>query len=149
MGPEIRLGPAEVREYRDDGSWNRLTAEGAVYEYARKAVTGRGVVVYLMGGAIRGATARAPLASWDFDRAAVSLPEGCRVDHEGGWAGDLSPATLDFAQKTLHVPGAATLSGPGFSVTGKDLAWNWGEGRITMNTPKSRIHPASAHRPRG
>ena len=145
-GPEIRLGPAEVREFHDDDTSNRLSADGAVYEYARKTLSSRGTVVYLMGGALRGSIVRAPSASWDFDRAMVSLPEGGRMENEGGWGGELSPAIVDLAGRLLRVPGAATVTGPGFSVTGQNLAWNWREGKITMDSPRGLIRPAAALR---
>lgn len=148
-GPEIRLGPAEVREFRDDGTVNRLTADAAVYEYFRRALSGRGVVVYLTGGKLRGSTVRAPSVSWDFDRSVVSMPEGGWMEHEEGWTGELSPATLDFAGRVLHVPGTATISGPGFTVTGRTLTWNWAEGKITMDSPRSRVRPSSAPGRRG
>ena len=150
-GREIRLGPAEVWEFHDDGSRNRLTAESAVYEYERKTLAGRGVIVYPMAaaGAARDSIVRAPEAHWDFDRAAISLPEGARVDHAGGWTGEVSPATLDLAVRTLRAPGAATFSGPGFSVAGDHFAWDWGNGRITMDSPKGRIVPSAVPRRRG
>jgi len=148
-GPEIRLGPAEVLEIHDDGSRNRLTAEGAVYEYERKMLTGHGVVVYPMTGAARGSTVQAPAATWDFERASITLPEGGRMDHQGGWKGELSSATVDLAARTLRVPGEATISGPGFTITGTRLGWSWVDGKITMDSPKSRILPAAAHRRRG
>jgi hypothetical protein len=148
-GPDIRLGPAEVREFHEDGSWNRLEADAAVYEYARRILTGRGVVVYPMGGPLRGATMRAPSASWDFDRAVVSFPEGGSVAREGGWTGELSPAVLDIAGRVLRVPGAATLSGPGFSVHGMNLVWSWTEGTITMDSPRSRLKTSPPPRRKG
>jgi len=148
-GPQILLGPVEVVEYHDDGAVNHLNAGGAVYEYARRTMRGREVVLYLRTGSLRGATVRAPSASWDFERASVSLPGGCRVDHEGGWTGDLSPATLDLAGRTLLAPGAAAFSGPGFLVSGNRLVWNWGAGKITLDSPKSRIQPAATSRRRG
>ena len=148
-GPQIRLGPAEMVEFHEDGAVNRLAAEAALYEFARRTMTAREVVVHLQAGSLRGATVRAPAASWDFDRASMSLPGGCRVDHEGGWTGDLSPATLDLAGRTLRAPGAATFSAPGFIISGNRLVWNWGEGNITLDSPKSRIQPAAASRRKG
>jgi hypothetical protein len=145
--PEIRLAAVEVREFHDDsGDWNRLTAEQASYEYARRTVTGTRVLVHLMEKALRGTTVQAPAASWDFDRAALSFPEGARLAREGGWAADVSPATLDIAGQILRVPGPATLSGPGVTASGRDLVWEWGEGKITMDSPKGRFHPAEMPR---
>jgi len=148
-GPEIRLGPAEVLEIHDDGSRNRLTAEGAVYEYERKMLTGHGVVIYPKAGSARGSTVRAPSVAWDFDRASIALPEGGGADYEGGWKGELSPATVDLAVRTLRVPGPATISGPGLSITGSNLVWKWVDGKITMDSPRSRILPAATHRRKG
>ncbi len=142
-GPEILLGPVEVREFHDDGSWNRLDADGAVYAYASRMVAAGGVTVILGNGTrFSGTTVRAPHAAWDLDGKSIGLPKGCRIAREGGWTGELSAATLDLAGKILRVPGPARIEGPGVSVEGKNLAWQWEEGKITMESPRSRILPA-------
>ena len=149
-GPEIRLTTVDVREYHDDsGEWNRLTAEQASYEYARRTVMGTKVVIHLMGKALLGTTVQAPSASWDFDRAALSFPEGAALAREGGWAAEVSPATLDIAGQVLRVPGPATLSGPGITASGRNLVWEWGEGKIAMDSPRGRFLPAAVPRRTG
>jgi hypothetical protein len=142
-GPEIRLGPVDVRELHDDGSWNRLDAEGAAYGYASRTVSADSVTVFLGEGTrFAGTTVRAPRAVWDFDRKTIGLPEGCLVERKGGWTGELSPATLDLASSLLRDPGPARIEGPGVSVQGRNLAWEWTEGKITMESPTSRFSPA-------
>jgi len=141
-GPEIRLGPVDVRELHDDGSWNRLDADGAVYAYANRTVTAGGVIVFLgEGSTFAGTTVRAPRAAWDLDGKTIGLPEGCRVARKGGWTGELSAGTLDLARSVLRVPGPARIDGPGVSVQGKNLAWEWVEGKITMESTRSRLPP--------
>ena len=141
-GPEIRLGPVDVRELHDDGSWNRLDADGAVYAYAARSVTAGGVVVFLGEGAsFAGTTVRAPRAAWDLDGKTIVLPQGCRVARIGGWTGELSAGTLDLARSVLRVPGPARIDGPGVSVQGKNLAWEWVEGKITMESTRSLLPP--------
>ena len=142
-GPEIRLGPVDVRELRDDGSWNRLDADGAVYTYTTRTLAAGGVTVFLGNGTeYPGTTVRAPRAAWNLDGKSIVLPEGCRIAREGGWTGELSAATLDLAGNVLRVPGPAKIEGPGVFVEGKNLAWQWEAGKITMETPRSRISPA-------
>jgi len=142
-GSEIRLGPVDVRELHDDGSWNRLDADGAVYGYASRTVSAGGVTVFLgEGSPFAGTTVRAPRAAWDLDGKAIALPEGCQVARKGGWTGDLSAATLDLAGSVLLVPGPARIEGPGVSVQGMNLAWKWVEGKITMESTTSRLTPA-------
>jgi len=142
-GPEIRLGTADVRELHDDGSWNRLDAENAVYGYASRTVSAGGVTVFLGEGApFAGTTVRAPKAAWDLDGKTIGLPEGCRAERKDGWTGELSPATLDLAGSVLQVPGPARIEGPGVSVQGKNLAWKWVEGKITLESTRSRLSPA-------
>ena len=141
-GTEIRLGPVDVRELHDDGSWNRLDADGAVYAYADRSVTAGGVVVFLGEGAsFAGTTVRAPRAAWDLDGKTIGLPQGCRVARIGGWTGELSAGTLDLAGSVLRVPGPARIDGPGVSVQGKNLAWEWVEGKITMESTRSLLPP--------
>jgi hypothetical protein len=141
-GPEIRLGPVDVRELHDDGSWNRLDADGAVYSYTSKTVSAWGVTVFLgEGSPFAGTTVRAPRAAWNLDRKAIGLPEGCRAARKDGWTGELSAATLDLASSVLRVPGPARIEGPGVATRGKNLAWEWVEGKITMESTTSRISP--------
>jgi len=142
-GTEIRLGPVDVRELNDDGSWNRLDADGAVYAYENKTVSAEGVTVFLgEGSPFAGTTVHTPRAAWDLDGKTIGLPVGCRVARTGGWTGELSAATLDLAGSVLRVPGPARIEGPGVSVQGKNLAWEWAEGKITMESTTSRLSPA-------
>jgi len=149
-GPEIRLGTVDVRELHDDGSWNRLDADGAVYGYATRTVSAGGVTVFLgEGSPFAGTSVRAPRAAWDLDGKTIGLPEGCRVARKDGWTGELSAATLDLAGAVLRVPGPATIEGPGVSVQGKNLAWEWVEGKITMESTTSRLSPVKGPGPKG
>jgi hypothetical protein len=142
-GPEIRLGRVDVRELHDDGSWNRLDADGAVYGYSNRTVSAWGVTIFLGEGApFAGTTVRAPRAAWDLDGKTIGLSEGCRAEGKDGWAGEFSAATLDLAGSVLRVPGPARIEGPGVSVQGKNLAWEWVEGEITMESTSSRLSPA-------
>ncbi|MCR4309694.1 MAG: hypothetical protein NUW14_06720 [Deltaproteobacteria bacterium] len=142
-GPEIRLGSVDVRELHDNGSWNRLDADEAVYAYASRTVSAGGVTVFLGEGApFAGTTVRAPRAAWDLDGKTIGLPEGCRVARKDGWTGELSAATLNLAGSVLRVPGPARIEGPGVSVRGMNLAWEWVEGKITMESTTSRLSPA-------
>lgn len=143
VGPEIRLGLVDLRELHDDGSWNRLDAEDAVYGYASRTVTAGGVTVFLGEGApFTGTTVRAPYAAWDLDGKTIALPGGCRAERKDGWTGDLSAATLDLAGSVLQVPGPGGIDGPGVSVQGKNLAWKWVDGKITLESTRSRLTPA-------
>ncbi|MDP2657787.1 MAG: hypothetical protein Q8O78_05155 [Candidatus Deferrimicrobium sp.] len=142
-GPEIRLGSVDVRELHDNGSWNRLDADEAVYAYASRTVSAGGVTVFLGEGApFAGTTVRAPRAAWDLNGKTIGLPEGCRVARKDGWTGELSAATLNLAGSVLRVPGPARIEGPGVSVRGMNLAWEWVEGKITMESTTSRLSPA-------
>ena len=144
-GPEIRLGPVDVRELHDDGSWNRLDADGAVYGYVSRTVSAWGVTVSLgEGEPFAETTVHAPRAAWDLDGKTIGLSEGCRVARKDGWTGELSTATLDLAGSVLRVPGPARIEGPGVSVQGMNLAWEWVKGKITLESTTSRLSPAKA-----
>jgi hypothetical protein len=149
-GPEIRLGPVDVREFHDGGSWNRLDADGAVYGYASRTVSAWGVTVFLEeGAAFAGTTVRAPRAAWDLDGKTIGLSEGGRAERKDGWTGEFSPATLDLAGSVLRVPGPARIEGPGVSVQGKNLAWEWVEGKVTLESTRSRLSPATGRGRKG
>jgi hypothetical protein len=148
--PEIRLGTIDVRELHDDGSWNRLDADAAVYGYANRTVTAAGVTVLLgEGSPFAGTTVRAPRADWNLDGKTIGLPDGCRVARKDGWSGELSAATLDLAGSVLRVPGPARIEGPGVSVQGKNLAWEWVEGKVSMESTTSRLSPGKVPGRRG
>jgi hypothetical protein len=141
--PEIQLRSVDLRELHDDGSWNRLDADSAVYEYASKTVSAGGVTVFLgEGSPFAGMTVRAPLAAWNLDAKMIGFPEGCRVARKGGWTAELSATNLDLAGSVLRVPGTARIEGPGVSVQGENLAWEWAEGKITLESTTSRLSPA-------
>ncbi len=141
-GAQIRLGPVDVRELHDDGSWNQLDADGAVFRYANNTFSAGGVTVFLgEGSPFAGTTVRAPRAAWDLDRKMIGLPDGCQVARRGGWTGKLSAATLDLAGTVLRDPGPARIEGPRVSIQGKNLVWEWVEGKITMEATTSRFSP--------
>ncbi len=146
----VRLSPLDLREFHDGGGWNRLEAEEAVYSYGGRTVTGTGVTFSLgEGKAAGGSVLRAARAFWDFNGNSVELPEGGRAEREGGWRGELAPARIDLDTRILRVPGAVTLTGPGLSVVGGNLEWSWPDGKIRMDSPVSRIAPASLPGRRG
>lgn len=140
--PEIRLGTVNVRELHDDGSWNRLDADAAAYSYAGRTVSAGRVTVFLgEGSPFAGTTVRAPRAEWDLDKRTIGLPDGCEVARKGGWTGELSAATLDLAGSVLHVRGHSRIEGPGVSLQGENLAWEWVQGKATMESTTSRLSP--------
>jgi len=63
--------------------------------------------------------------------------------------GEFSAATVDLAGSVLRVPGPAKIEGPGVSVQGKNLAWEWVKGKITIESTTSRLSPAKAPGRRG
>ena len=82
----------DVRELHDDGSWNRLDAEDAVYGYASRTVSAGGVTVFLGEGAAVRRDDRPRAAGGvgprrEDDRASRGVPGGTRRD---GWTGELS-----------------------------------------------------------
>jgi len=139
---EIRLGPVEMREIREDGTSTRLAAREAVYSYARKTVVGTGVEVSL-GRDPEGSVIRSPRAFWDFPGKRISLPDGGTAERGGAWKGEFASAEVDLEPRILRVPGEVTLSGPGLSIRGRNLEWHWTDGKVTLDAPKSRIAPAS------
>ncbi len=145
----VRLAPVDMREFHDDGGWNRLEAKEAVYSYGLGTLTGTGVAVSLGEGKSGGSFIRAARAFWDLSGKSIEFPEGGRAEREGGWRGELAPARIDLDTRILRVPGAVTLSGPGLSVVGGNLEWSWPDGKIRMESPVSRIAPASLPGRRG
>jgi hypothetical protein len=42
----------------------------------------------------------------------------------------------------LTSAGKAMLSGPGLSVVGDNLVWNWRKGTVELELPKTRLSPS-------
>ena len=99
-GPEIRLGPVDVRELHDDGSWNRLDADGAVYGYASRTVIRGGRDGFSGGGRAvrrddRPRAARGVGPRREDDRASRGVPGGTEGRVDGGTLrGDAGPGGI-------------------------------------------------------
>ena len=148
---EIRLWPVDMREFRDDGSWNRLVASEAIYSYADRTVSGTGVTISLNARAglqrIGESELRAVKAFWDFDRRRIELPDGGEGESSQGWKVNMAPAVFDLESSILSTPGKTSLDGPDFSVVGENLRWNWLDEKIFLDSPVSRIMPSSLGAP--
>lgn len=149
---EIRMEPVDLREYHDSG-WNQLVASEAVYSYTGKTVAGTDVSISF--GAeehlekIGHSVLRASKAFWDFEGKRIDLPAGGVADSAGGWSARLEPAVLDLETRVLRVPGRVSLVGPGVSIVGGNLRWDWLSGKITLDSPTSRFLPSALPVKRG
>ena len=148
---EIRLWPVDMREFRDDGSWNRLVATEAIYSYAERTVSGTDVTISLSAqGGLRNigeSELRASRAFWDFDRKRIELPDGGEADSAQGWKVSMAPAVFDLENRIVTAPGKNSLRKPDLSVIGENLRWNWLAEKVFLDSPVSRIMPSSLAAP--
>ncbi len=145
-GPALVLRGVEVREIPPKGPQIRLFSEEATYRIPARKVTGTGVSLALpsRGGDV---IVRAKTAKWDMDAGVVRLPDGGVAENAEGWSATLPAAEVFLLRRLLTASGRATLSGPGLSVAGDNLAWRWQEGTLTLAMPKTRFEPARIPRP--
>lgn len=146
-GPELLLSAVEFREVRPDGRVYRMTCDRARYAIERKDLEAWDVVVKVPEGAGR-ILVRAPRATWATEAGRIALPDGGTASNESGWDFRVSRGQLDLSARVLSAP-EARLSGPGVAVAGDNLVWRWGDGKATLDQPRSRVEPARLGRTRG
>ncbi|MBI5577074.1 MAG: hypothetical protein HY896_12020 [Deltaproteobacteria bacterium] len=142
-GPEIVLHDVEMREIRRGEATYRLVSERATYRVIPEKVSASGVTVVLQGK--RGeVVVRAPEARWDMRMGQIVLPAGGTAEDRAGWSAFVDSARISLATSVFSAPGEARLSGPGLAVAGDNLVWNWMEGKMELERPKTRVLPARA-----
>ena len=144
---EILLVPVDLWEFHEDGACNRLIASDAVYSYADRTILGNEVTISIgeekSFRKIGESDLRASRAFWDFDGKRIELPDGGQAESAQGWKVDMEPAVFDLETRILSAPGKTYLNGPGLSVVGVGLRWDWMAEKIFLVSPVSRILPSS------
>lgn len=146
-GPMLVLQGVDVREIRPGGTMIRFRSERASYAVLARHLSAEAVTVALPApeGEI---VVEAPLASWDMDGGIVLLPDGGRGEGAGGWSASVPEARLDLSAREMTAS-AASLSGPGVSVEGRDLVWKWKDGTLTLDAATGRVLPGKVARRHG
>ncbi len=143
-GPKLVLHGVDVREFRPDGTAIRFRSDRASYTILTRDLSAEGVTVALPAPAGE-IVVKAPLAFWSMDAGIVRLPEGGRGEGLGGWSASVPDARLDLSAREMTAS-AATLSGPGVEVRGRDLVWRWKDGTMTMDAASGRVLPGKVAR---
>ncbi len=146
--PKVILQDVEMQEIRKEGAPYKLSSEQATYSLLSSRFTGTGVTLVLSGNAGE-MVVRAPIASWDMKSGRIFLPEGGSAENRTGWSAAVAAANLSLPERMLTSAGKAIVSGPGLSVVGDNLVWNWREGTVSLAAPKTRLEPARAYRKEG
>jgi hypothetical protein len=146
--PEVILQGVEMREIRKEGAPYKVFSEQATYSILSSRFSGSGVTLELSGNTGE-MVVRAPIASWDMRTGRVFLPEGGTAENRTGWSAAVASANLSLPERMLTSAGKARLSGPGLSVVGDNLVWNWREGTVALELPKTRLSPSRAFQRRG
>jgi hypothetical protein len=143
--PEVILQGVEMREIRNEGAPNKATSAQATYSLLSNRFSGTDVTLELpdKGGEM---VVRAPIASWDMKTGRIFLPDGGTAESSAGWSAAVDSAKLSLPERMLTSEGKATLSGPGLTVVGDNLVWNWREGTVALDQAKTRILPSRAIR---
>ncbi|HZW36161.1 MAG TPA: hypothetical protein VFF01_04415 [Candidatus Deferrimicrobiaceae bacterium] len=139
--PEVVFQGMEMREIRGEGTQYRLLSDRATYRFLTGKISAADVTLEIPGAA-ENVTVRAPVASWDTKSGQVLLPEGGSAESGAGWTAAVASARLSLPDRQMTAAGAARLSGPGLTVAGSGLVWNWREGKMALQLPKTRIEPA-------
>jgi hypothetical protein len=134
----VLLRDVEMREIGKDGPQYRLTSELASYLILDRKLLAKGVTLFLEGTS-GGMVVRAPKASWEMDAGRVLLEEGGAAGNGAGWSAVVAAARISLPDRLMTAPGESRLSGPGVSMTGDNLIWNWKEQRVSLLNPKTRM----------
>jgi len=143
--PEVILRDMVMREVRKEGAQYRLSSEQATYLLLAGKLSATGVTLELPGTSGE-VVVRAPKASWDMQNRQIFLPEGGSAENGAGWSAAVAAANLSLPERILTAPGMARFSGPGLSVVGDNLVWRWGEGKVALELPKTRLESVRTFR---
>ena len=146
-GPTLVLHGVDVKEIRPGGAMIRLQADRASYSILAHDLAAEGVTVALPAPAGE-IVVKAPVASWNMDAGIVRLLDGGRAAGAGGWSASVPEARIDFSAREMTAS-AASLSGPGVAVEGRDLVWKWKDGTLTMDAARGRVLPGKQVRRHG
>jgi hypothetical protein len=145
----VRLSPLDLREFHDGGGWNRLEAEEAVYSYGGRTVTGTGVTFSLGKGRRREDPSSAPPARSGISTGTASSCRkvGARSARAAGGGARPRPDRPRHPDPAGAGRGDADRARPvrRRREPGVELA----DGKIRMDSPVSRIAPASLPGRRG
>ena len=138
-GANILLRGVEIVEVHPDGRTYRLASDNASYSILLGRVVASGVTLSLRE---RGedVVASAPSASWDLDNGRIDLEQGISVENGEGWIATAPRAIVDLKSEVITAD-EARFSGPGFTVTGRNLRWRWQDRTVALDFPRSDILP--------
>ncbi len=146
-GPRIELRGVEMVEFRRESPAYRLASDEALYSVLSERLSARGVTLLLperSGNVVM----KAPEASWDLVDGRVTFPEGASAESAGAWTASVPEADVDLRSQVIAAA-TARLSGPGLTVQGTHLRWHWRDGRVALDSPRSRVLPGKIRVPGG
>ncbi len=144
-GPQVVLRGVEMTEEHRGGTVYRLVSDEATYSVLSERVVASGVTLALpdRGGNV---VVTAPVATWNMEEGRIDLPQGADARNEGGWAASAPGARLDLKSGEITA-GEARLSGPGVTVSGRNLRWSWHDGAVVLDSPRSTVYPGTIRAP--
>ena len=137
--PQVVLRGVEVAEARRGGKVYRLVSDEASYSVLAARVIASGVTLSFpeREGEI---VVTAPVATWNMDEGRIDLAQGAFARNGGGWTASAPGAHVDLKSEEITA-GEAKLSGPGVTVTGRNLRWRWHDGSVDLDFPRSTVQP--------
>jgi len=138
-GAKIILHTVDLVEVRPEGRVYRLASDVASYSIPMGRVVASGVHLTLRERG-ENVVASAPMASWDLDNGRIDLEKGISVENGEGWIATAPRASVDLKSEVIAAD-EARFSGPGFTVTGRNLRWRWQDRTVALDSPRSDILP--------
>lgn len=144
-GPQVVLRGVEMAEARRGGKVYRFVSDEASYSVLAERVSASGVTLALpeRDGTI---VVTAPVATWNMDEGRIDLAQGAFARNGGGWTVSAPGAHIDLKSEEITA-GEAVLTGPGVTVTGRNLRWRWHAGAVDLDFPRSTVHPGRIRAP--
>jgi len=144
-GAKIILRTVEIVEIHPEGQIYRLASDNASYSIPLGRVVASGVSLSLRERG-ENVVASAPSASWDLNNGRIDLAKGVSVENGTGWIATAPRANIDLKSEVIMAD-EARLSGPGFTVKGRNLRWRWQDRTVALDSPRSSILPGKVLAP--
>ena len=68
------------------------------------------------------------------------------MENDTGWIATAPRASVDLKSEVIMAD-EARLSGPGFTVKGRNLRWRWQDRTVALDSPRSSILPGKVLAP--
>ena len=138
-GPQIVLRGVAMVETRRERQVYRLVSDNVSYS-VRSGQTVASDVTLVLKEREGDVVVTAPVATWNMKEGRIDLAMGVFAANKAGWTAVSPRASVDLNSEVITAE-EASLSGAGLTVLGDELRWRWQDGKVELDSPRSRVLP--------